>query len=78
MRDMFNKIVAGLFDIVLGLLSLFLVFNGVTMYQYTSGVVQSTEFSLLITIANELSLIIIWLALYAMRELSEKWKKLSV
>jgi len=48
----------------LGLLSVFLVFEGAPMFVRTSGTVQGSEFSMLITIVNQISLGMMWLALF--------------
>lgn len=53
----------------LGLLSAYMVFNGLVIFVNTSGVVQGSEFGMLITLANQISLVMVWLALFALRSL---------
>ena len=53
----------------LGLLSAYMVFNGLVIFANTSGVVQGSEFGMLITLANQISLVMVWLALFALRSL---------
>lgn len=53
----------------LGFLSAYMVFNGFAIFINTSGIVQGSEFGMLITLANQLSLVMIWLALFALRSL---------
>lgn len=53
----------------LGLLSAYMVFNGFVIFVNTSGVVQGSEFGMLITLANQISLVMVWLALFALRSL---------
>lgn len=57
------------------ILSGYMVLTGLNTYIATSGLVQGSEFGMLITLANELSLVIIWLALYALRKNFECMKK---
>lgn len=49
----------------LALLSAYMVLNGVTIFVNTTGVVQGSEFGMLITLANQISLLMLWLALFA-------------
>ncbi|GAB1411485.1 MAG: hypothetical protein HKUEN07_01380 [Rhodocyclaceae bacterium] len=51
--------------IALALLSAYMVFNGLTIFVNTSGVVQGSEFGMLITLANQISLLMLWLSLFA-------------
>ena len=44
-----------------------MIFDGVVVYKYTSGYVQGSDFGMLITIANILSLVILWLGLFTLR-----------
>lgn len=53
----------------LGLLSIFMVISGLSSYAYTSGSVQGSEFQMQITLVNQLSLVMLWLALFALRSL---------
>ena len=53
----------------LGLLSAYMVFEGLIIFVNTSGVVQGSEFGMLITIAHQISLVMVWLALFALRSL---------
>lgn len=53
----------------LGLLSAYMAFNGLVIFVNTLGVVQGSEFGMLITIANQISLVMAWLALFALRSL---------
>lgn len=58
--------IKSLLAIALGILSVFMAFNGALIFMNTSGVVQSSEFGLLITLANQLSLVMLWLALFSL------------
>lgn len=49
------------------LLSAYMVFDGALMFLGTSGQVQGSEFGMLITLVNQISLVMLWLALFAMR-----------
>lgn len=51
---------------VLGLLSAYMIFDGLMIYINTSGYVQGSEFGMLITLTNQISLVMIWLALFAL------------
>lgn len=53
----------------LGLLSAYMAFNGFVIFVNTSGAVQGSEFGMLITLANQISLVMVWLALFALRSL---------
>jgi len=53
----------------LGLLSVYMVFNGLIIFDNTTGHVQGSEFGMLITLVNQVALIMIWLALYALRSI---------
>lgn len=53
----------------LGLLSAYMVFNGFIIFLNTSGSVQGSEFGMLITLASQVSLIMMWLALFALHSL---------
>jgi hypothetical protein len=46
-----------------------MVFEGFTVFVNTSGLVQGSEFGMLITLAHQLSLVMVWLALFALRSL---------
>lgn len=63
------KNVKKIFGWALGLLSAYMVFNGLVIFANTSGVVQGSEFGMLITLANQISLVMVWLALFALRSL---------
>lgn len=43
-----------------------MIFNGVIIFSNTSGYVQGSEFGMLITLANEASLVLVWLALFGL------------
>ena len=43
----------------------FLLIHAMKIYSETSAMVQSTEFNLLIVIANEISLVILWLVVFS-------------
>jgi hypothetical protein len=45
--------------------SVFMVLNGAIIYSNTFGIVRGTEFQMLITIANQLGTVMIWLGLLA-------------
>jgi hypothetical protein len=47
----------------------YMVFDGLLIFVGTSGQVQGSEFGLLITLANQLSIIMLWLALIAVRQI---------
>jgi hypothetical protein len=42
-----------------------MVLNDITIFVNTSGVVQGSEFGMLITLANQISLLMLWLSLFA-------------
>lgn len=50
----------------LGILSAYMAVNGLIIFYNTSGPVQGSEFGMLITLANQLSLVMVWLALFAL------------
>ena len=52
--------------VALALLSTYMVFNGAIIFVNTSGMVQGSEFGMLITLANQISLLMLWLALFAL------------
>lgn len=52
-----------------GLLSAYMILNGLAVFFGTSGNVQGSEFGMLIRLANQLSLIMLWLALFAIHAL---------
>jgi hypothetical protein len=56
--------------VALALLSAYMLFNGFTIFVNTSGVVQGSEFGMLITLANQVSLLMLWLALFALWSLA--------
>lgn len=60
------KYIKRFIGLTLGILSAYMVLNGFTIFQNTSGVVQGSEFGMLITLANQMSLTMIWLALFAL------------
>lgn len=60
MKKVKNAIAAAL-----ALLSAYMVLNGLTIFVNTSGVVQGSEFGMLITLANQISLLMLWLSLFA-------------
>ena len=51
--------------------SAFMLYKGAEFFFATTGLVRGSEFGMLITIVNQTSLIMIWLALFAV------WKLLS-
>ncbi len=51
--------------VALALLSAYMILNGLTIFVSTSGVVQGSEFGMLITLANQISLLMLWLSLFA-------------
>lgn len=51
---------------VWALFSILMILNGLTTWFNTSGYVQGSEFGMLITIANRIGLLFIWLALFAL------------
>lgn len=52
-------------EVLWALCSLFMIFKGILIFIFTYGYVQSSEFSMLITLNSQLSLLLIWLALFA-------------
>ncbi len=66
MREFINTKIGTLFSFLLGCFSIFMILHGYILFENTSSVVQSTEFGMLITVANEISLIIIWLAIFGL------------
>ena len=64
--------------LALGLLSAYMILAGLVVFLSTSaGVVQGSEFGMLITLANQISLIVIWLALFALWKLVAMGKSIS-
>ena len=61
------KLVKKVIDVVLALLSAYMLYHSLIIVSLTSGVVQGTEFSMLITLVNMFGLVTGWLALYAGR-----------
>lgn len=59
---MLENITAG----ILGLYSLYLLWKGFLVVTATSGMVQDTEFTMLITLANLFGLFLIWVALFTL------------
>ncbi|MBD3792030.1 MAG: hypothetical protein IE918_07800 [Campylobacterales bacterium] len=62
-------------DIALVILSAYMIFDGFLLFIGTSGRVSGSEFGMLITLANQLSLIMVWLGLFAVRSFSLKAKE---
>ncbi len=60
-----KKIKTGI-AVTLAVLSAYMLVNGLSIFVNTSGVVQGSEFGMLITLANQLSLLMLWLALFAL------------
>ena len=60
------KKIKSVIAIALALLSAYMVLNGLTIFVNTSGVVQGSEFGMLITLANQISLLMLWLSLFAL------------
>jgi len=48
------KTIKRFIGLTLGILSAYMIFNGYTIFQNTSGVVQGSEFGMLITLANQM------------------------
>jgi hypothetical protein len=61
------KLVKKAIDVLLALLSAYMLYHSLIIVSLTSGVVQGTEFSMLITLVNMFGLVTAWLALYAGR-----------
>jgi hypothetical protein len=59
------KKVKTILAIALALLSAYIGLNGLTIFVSTSGVVQGSQFGILVTIANQISLLMLWLSLFA-------------
>lgn len=49
-----------------GVLSVYMLVDGVLIFRKTSGLVVGSDFSMLITLVNQLSLFTVWLALFAL------------
>jgi len=58
-----------LVDWILGLLSAYMIYDGIIIFINTSGLVRGSEFGMLITLVNQISLVMVWLALFAVRSL---------
>lgn len=54
----------------LAILSVYMLYKGAVIFANTSGLVQSTEFGMLITLVNQISLLMLWLALFALWKLA--------
>jgi len=46
-----------------------MIFDGVELFVQTLGVVQFTEFQLLITVINILAVMMIWMAIYTFKKI---------
>lgn len=64
------KKVKNVIAVALALLSAYMILNGLTIFVNTSGVVQGSEFGMLITLANQISLLMLWLSLFALWRLA--------
>ena len=60
------KIVTLVVNIIFVVFSLYVLFSGLTAFIHTSGRVWGSEFGLLVLIAHELSLLLLWLALFGL------------
>lgn len=49
--------------------SCFMIFDGVELFMRTWGMVQSTEFQMLITIVHVLSIMMVWMAVYTFKKI---------
>lgn len=56
-------------DCTLAMVCAYMLFSGMSTYFGTLGQVQGSEFGMLITLINQLSLVMIWLALFALRSI---------
>jgi len=56
-------------NLALALLSVYMIYNGIIIFINTSGFVQGSEFGMLITLVNQISLVMVWLALFAVHSL---------
>ena len=63
------KILKNLIDWTLIALCAYMVFDGLLIFMVTNGRVQGSEFEMLITLANQLSIVMLWLALFALRRI---------
>ena len=54
-------------DLALGLLGLCMIYEGLIYFINTSGYVTGSEFGMLISIVNQLGLILMWLGLLGLR-----------
>lgn len=59
-------------SVVLGAINLLMIAQGAAFFFGTLGVVNSSEFGMLISITNLLAMIVVWLGVYGLRELTSK------
>lgn len=59
-------------SVVLGAINLLMIAQGASFFFGTLGVVNSSEFGMLISITNLLAMIVIWLGVYGLRALTSK------
>ena len=64
------KIFKNVIASALALLSGYMVLNGLSTFITTSGVVKGSEFGMLIAIANQISLLMLWLSLFTFWKLA--------
>jgi hypothetical protein len=60
------KNVKGITGWALRVLSAYMIFKGFIIFINTSGSVQGSEFGMLITLSSQLSLVMMWLALFSL------------
>lgn len=75
--ELVKEMLGWILALALGLLSALMVFDGFAIYARTSGVVQGSEFGMLIALVNQISLIMVWLGLFALRSLLVGSKRAS-
>lgn len=59
------KKIKNVIAVLLALLSAYMILNGIIVFVNTSGAVHGSEFGMLITLANQISLLMLWLSLFA-------------
>ena len=59
-------------SVVLGAINLLMIAQGAAFFSGTLGVVNSSELGMLISITNLLAMIVVWLGVYGLRELTSK------
>lgn len=61
--------------VALALLSAYMALKGLAIFFHTSGFAQGSEFGILVTLANQVSLLMIWFSLFAFWKLVPSGEK---